>query len=63
MLRLLSTYALAAVIGGHKSLLGEGIYYVRIDAGRRIDPLRAAARKLRTMRQVVAATPIYTKGR
>jgi hypothetical protein len=50
------------VVGGRPYPAGEGAYYVRIEAGRRIEPLRAAATRLRGMRQVAVAVPVYKTG-
>src|SRR5688572_5576826 len=47
------------VVGGAPYPAGEGKYYVWIDAKRRIEPLRAAARMLRKMPQVAVAVPVY----
>ncbi len=47
------------VVGGRPYPTGEGIYYVRLDAKRRIEPLRAAGRALRKMPQIAVAAPVY----
>jgi hypothetical protein len=48
------------VVGGESLPAGgEGAYFVRIAAGRQIDPLREAARALRAMPQVDGAAPLY----
>lgn len=44
------------VVGGHPMRPGEGFYFVRLEAGRRLEPLARAVTKLWSLPQVASAS-------
>jgi hypothetical protein len=49
-----------AVVGGQSTPPGEGFYYVRLEAGRRLEPLANAVTKLWSLPQVAGASLVTT---